>query len=331
MTETYTPRPESRAAKKKPTALLCLGSIRTQFKESDVKWIWREHIPAGMPIIVNGREGIGKTTNAMQMAKEILDDYPRSSVVWIASEGFMKDSYNKADHLGLDESRFFFLRNYDETFQFNFSYPKDRKFLDEALAEAAGQRLPTIALFIDSIRGISPYDDNESKIKNVMMPLNAIVCDKHGAALVYLDHWGKGQKDNLLDKAVGSTAKTAAVRAVFSILPDTSYTRSIQCAKINLLGQEPVTLKSAETAHGIVIYEGTERTDYSLVAKAEKYLIEIFSLKPQYSAQDIYEEAEKRGISQDPLKEAKKKLGITSARGKGIGSQWEWHCTSFIS
>jgi hypothetical protein len=98
---------------------------------------------------------------------------------------------------------------------------------------------------------------------------------------------------------------------------------------MNLLGQEPATLTSVESSRGIIIYEATGKTDHSLVAQAEKYLIEKFSLKPQYSAQDIYEEAEKRGISQDPLKEAKKKLGITSVRGEGIGTTWDWYCDTF--
>jgi archaellum biogenesis ATPase FlaH len=316
----------------KKKRILTFDTLKNKFQEGTVRWIWRQHIPAGMPIIVNGREGIGKTTNCIQMAKEILDTYRQNSVVWVASEGFIKDTINKFEHLGVDGSRLFILENEDENnFTFNFASRKDLKILDSYLTQAAGENLPTIAVFIDSIRGISPYDDNESKIKTPMMALNSIVCDQHAAALVYLDHWSKGQKDNLLDKAVGTTAKTAAVRAVYSITSESAYTRLIQCAKMNLLGQEPATLTSVESSRGIIIYEATGKTDHSLVAQAEKYLIEMFSLKPKYSAQDIYEEAEERGIGSETLKKAKRKLGIESVRGEGIGGSWEWKCTTFIS
>ena len=313
----------------KKKRILTFDTLRNKYQEGTVRWIWRQHIPVGMPIIVNGREGIGKTTNCIQMAKEILDTYQENSVVWVASEGFIKDTINKFEHLDVDGSRLFILENEDENnFTFNFARRKDLGILDNYLKQAANEGLTTIAVFIDSIRGISPYDDNESKIKNVMMALNSIVCDQHNSALVYLDHWSKGQRDNLLDKAVGTTAKTAAVRAVYSITSESAYTRSIQCAKMNLLGQEPATLKSVESSNGIIIYEATEKTDHSLVAQAEKYLIEIFSLKPTYSAQNIYEEAEERGIGSETLKKAKKKLGIESVRGEGIGGSWEWKCTT---
>jgi hypothetical protein len=161
------------------------------------------------------------------------------------------------------------------------------------------------------------------------MAINNIVCDKHRASLVYLDHWGKGEKHNLLDKAVGTTAKTAAVRAVYSILKESEYTRKIECAKINLFGQEPSMLKSAQTSHGVIIYQAETKTDYSLVAQAEKFLIEIFSKRHTYLAADIYEEAEKRNITAERVKEAKKRLEIDSVKADGIGGGWRWVCKTF--
>lgn len=299
--------------------------------DKEVRWLWREHIPVGMPIIVNGREGIGKTTNCIQMGKEILEENPEGSVIWIASEGFVKDTINKMEELQVDKERFFLLQREENEFQFNFTVRKDLNILNEVLVECADIGYPSLAVFIDSIRGISPYGDEDSKIGTVLRSINAIVCDKHKASLIYLDHWGKGEKHNLLDKNVGTTAKTAAVRAVYSILKDSEYIRRIECSKINLFGQEPPMLKSAQTAHGVIIYQAEKKTDYSLVAQAEKFLIEIFSKQHTYAATDVYEEAEKRGIGLDPLREAKKKLEIESVKADGIGGGWRWVCKAFTS
>ena len=45
--------------------------LKPLFNEQ-VEWLYREHVPVGMPIILNGREGEGKTTIAIQMGNEIL-------------------------------------------------------------------------------------------------------------------------------------------------------------------------------------------------------------------------------------------------------------------
>lgn len=320
---------ENQAPKQKE--ILTFDTLRTKYEGGTVEFIWREHIFAGMPIIVNGREGVGKTTNCAQMAKEILDEYPNNSVIWIASEGFIKDTIHKFEHLGVDGSRLLILENQEDEFTFNFAIPKERKILDNYLTQAAAQGIPTICVFIDSIRGISHFDDNESKIKNVMMPLNSIVCDKHNAALVYLDHQKKGRADSLLDKGVGTTAKGAAVRAIYSIGPASHLTRSIKCAKVNVLGHEPVELKSAETSRGIVIYEAAQKINYTMLNKAEKYLIEIFSKRSEYLVSDIYQDAEEQGISVDILRKAKQKLNIDAVRSGSLpSSPWKWKCDGFL-
>lgn len=53
--------------------------------------------------MVNGREGIGKTTICLKIGDEILAENPRGSAIWIASEGFAKDTINKMEELGVDE------------------------------------------------------------------------------------------------------------------------------------------------------------------------------------------------------------------------------------
>ena len=185
-----------------------------------------------------------------------------------------------------------------------------------------------LAVFIDSIRGITPFDDNDSKIKNVMTALNSIVCDKHGAALIYIDHHKKGQAVTLLDRSVGTTAKTSAVRRVLSVVPVSTYVRKLSLAKSNILGENPPELLAALTDNDLVIYEAAEHTESSLVGQAQQWLIKMFSERDTYKVVDIYEAGQKLGFSSHTLKRAKEHLSIEAWR-KPPGS-WFWTCRTFL-
>jgi hypothetical protein len=133
--------------------------------EQQVSWLWRQHLPRAMPVIVNGREGDGKTTICIQIAREILEAHPEAVVVWIASEGFVQDTQVKMEALQVDRRRFLLLQHCSGGFQYNFSLVANQKELDAALIECAENGKQVLCVFMDSIRGITPFDDNDSKIK----------------------------------------------------------------------------------------------------------------------------------------------------------------------
>jgi hypothetical protein len=323
--EGYGDKPQRK--KKSAPALLGLDQLNGLFAE-DVTWLWRNHLPVGMPVIIGGREGDGKTTTCIQIAKEILDEHPTGYIVWISSEGFVSDTKNKMEKLEVDRKRFLLLRNANETFQFNFNLPSDRNQLDDTLLACKEKGLNVLAVFIDSIRGITPFDDNESKIKNVMLPLNGIVCDKYGANLTYIDHHKKGQATTLLDKLSGTPAKSAAVRCVYAVVPAGGYVRKITCAKTNLLNHRPQELKSALSSHGLIIYE-TEQPDHNMKDEAQKFLIDLFAKETEYRSTEIYDLGEKYGYGTETLKKAKLDLGIGS-KPQSVGQPWIWTCDKFI-
>jgi hypothetical protein len=232
------------------------------------------------------------------------------------------------EELKVDRDRFLLLRNADETYTFNFNLPTDRKQLDSALAECRENEMSVLAVFIDSIRGITPFDDNESKIKNVMMPLNAIVCDKYGAGLAYLDHHKKGLASTLLDKVSGTPAKAAACRVVYAITTAGAYVRKIELAKTNILDHRPPLLKSVfSKTHGLIIYEVPE-ADPSAKDAAQRFLIDLFSEQTRYTTGEITELGEQQGLGYETLKKAKAELGIES-KNEGIGQPWLWICDKF--
>ena len=186
---------------------LALDHLKTQY-EAVVRWLWRTHLPVSLPFILNGREGMGKTTVALQIAWEILKQHLEGMIVWLATEGTVQDTVAKMVEQDLTSHRFVVGQKANESFKWDFYLKGDREEFEILLDDLQ----PIICVFIDSVRGMSRLDDNDPKNGDIMHMINSIVCDKHRATLVYIDHHGKGAKSNLLDKAVGTTAKTSSVR-----------------------------------------------------------------------------------------------------------------------
>ncbi len=294
--------------KKRPRGVN-LGTAKEKFQhDKEIKFIWREHIPAGMPIMFAGREGDGKTLNALQMAKEIIESTNDGYVVWLATEGAVLDTIDKADKLSIYDDRFVFAEKSDGTYKFEFSRHNERQELNTLLDDLDG---PILAVFIDSVRGMSRYGDSDDENGRIMHSLNAIVCDKHKAALIYIDHHKKGAAPTLLDKTSGSTAKTSAVRIVLAIECKSKLVRTIKPAKVNIFKEIP-ELESIQVGVKIHIRELEQLSDQSLTDRCQLWLTDILSEeKVMYSA-DVYRLAKAEGFSDGIVKKAKKDLPIKS-------------------
>jgi archaellum biogenesis ATPase FlaH len=288
----------------------------------EIEFLWREHIPKKMPIMISGREGSGKTTNALQMAKEIIDITDAGYVVWIATEGAVIDTVDKMNALEMDNPRFVIAQKADGGFKFSFDRHGDRKELGTLLTDLD---TPVLAVFIDSIRGMSKFGDNDDSIGGVMHQVNAIVCDIHKAALVYIDHQKKGQAANKLDKVCGTTAKTSAVRIVYSVEKKSAVVASIEPSKINIFKEIP-ELKSIKMDNKIIITQAEVVSDETMTGKAEVFLTRLFSKNSEMYARDVYRMAEEKGLSDGVIKKAKANLGcISTDRLQGNGPWiWKW-------
>lgn len=292
-----------------------------------VEYLWRQYLADGMPSMMNGREGDGKSTIALAIIIEILAATDAGMILWVASEGQINSTVKQAVELGLaDKPRFVFAEKATGDFVFDFTKEYDiRAFA--ALMDQLSQGGRVLLVVVDSIRGITPWGDEDSKIGKVMHRLNAIVCDRHGAALLYIDHHKKGktEKDNphhLLDKNSGSTSKTSAVRMVLSVLPVSRYKRVIRVAKSNL-GHQAGDLEVIKLNDRIVFKEPEEMDDETVKERAEQLLVDLFSEQATWLAKDVYKEGEKKGIGSDSLKRAKNILRIQSFR-EGEAWFWKW-------
>jgi hypothetical protein len=309
-------------SKKKPRGRT-LKELKQQYEYGkEIQFVYRKHLPKGMPVIFGGREGSGKTTNALQMGKEIIETHDSGIVVWLATEGAVLDTISKMDAMGIDSDRFVIAQRSDDSFKWEFSRHNDLKELDSLLE---GYDEPILAVFIDSIRGMSKFGDNEDAVGKVIHQVNAIVCDKHRAGLVYLDHHKKGSAANLLDKNSGTTAKTSAVRVVYAIKKESKLVATIEPSKVNIFCEIP-HLTSIKQGNKIIISTKETLSDSTMTDKAEVWLAEIFSGTEEMFAKTIYDAGEKEGFSSSVIKKAKKNLGcIEVDRVEGNGPWvWKW-------
>ncbi len=195
-----------------------------------------------------------------------------------------------------------------------------------AHTELKGGYARRLAVFIDSIRGMSKHGDNDDAIGGVMHQVKAIVCDNHKTALIYLDHHKKGKAETLLDKTCGTTAKTSAVRIVYAVQKTSMVVCSIEPAKINIFKEIP-ELKSIKMDNRIVITQPEMVSDKTLTDHAEVFLAKLFSKNTEMFAKDVYALGEEKGFTAFVLKTAKKNLGITVDRLEKNQGPWIWKWT----
>jgi len=311
----YEPPKEKPKVKGACATGMTFNDLEKEFS-ADLQWLWRKHIPKSLPSMVSGREGTGKTTFCLQAAKEILENNPKGVVVWIATEGFVRDTLTKMKTMGIVSERFQIPRKSDGSFRFNLYMQKDCNEIGNYLNQLDE---PVLIVFVDSLRGASNLDANEDKMRIPIMNLSGIVCDKHGAACLWLHHNNKTKRDSMLDNVAGSPAITAAVRQILHIKKKSTYVRLIEQSKTNVDESSP--LEMLKTGNDIVIREPSLQSDERQTDAAESFLLSLFKETDAIAANELFKKAEESGILEHPLKNAKRRLGIES---KKTGNTWMW-------
>jgi len=289
--------------------------LETEFS-GEIDYLWRKHIPKALPSMISGREGSGKTTACLQICKEILENESEGVIIWIATEGFVRDTVNKMKTMGINSPRFQVPRKSDKSFRFNLFDTRD---LEQIKAYFTHLTEPILLVVIDSLRGASNLDANEDKMRIPIMNMSSIVCDTHNAACLWIHHNNKTKRDNLLDNVAGSPAITAAVRQILHIKKKSAYVRLIEQSKTNI--EEAPPLEMLKSGKDIIIKEPTIQSEERQTDQAEAFLVETFKNSSSQLATDVYSEAEEKGILEHPLKDAKKRLGIQSQK---VGEKWMW-------
>lgn len=307
----------------------------------EVEWLWYPYIPYGKITIVEGDPGEGKTTLVLKLAAAMSrglplpcdDDREREPIhiIYQTAEDGIDDTIKpRLEKAGADCSM---IRVIDET-EKELSMADDR--LEQAIVET-GARL----VILDPIQAyigakIDMHRANE--IRPVLKHLG-MIAEKYNCAIVLIGHMNKAAGSKSTYRGLGSIDIQATARSVLLVarLRDKSNIRIMAHDKSSLAPTgDSIGFEMTEDSGMICIgpyditidelLSGNEGRGKKKLDIAENFIKEYFGSSKEIISNDILQEAARRGIKRNTLLSAKKKLGITSGKGKAEDgtSYWTW-------
>ena len=312
------------------------------------RWLWAERIPAGALTLLAGREGIGKSLIAYEIAARITTGtlpgehhgQPRAVLIVATEDSWAHTIVPRLTAAGADLGRVYRvdMTTSDEA-DSSLSLPRDLAEL-----ESAARTVAAALVLLDPLMsrlGASLDTHKDAEVRLALEPLTAIA-DRVGFALLGLIHVNKSNSTDPLTTIMGSRAFAAVARAVLFAVrdPDDPTTCLLGTEKSNLgrvdlptltytitastVGTDPDDGRPVTAAH--LRWTGeTERTvrdaaagsaetgeDRSATKEAGDWLLDYLILEGgTASSADIKRDGLRAGHSQDALKRARTKVGVT--------------------
>jgi putative DNA primase/helicase len=232
-----------------PTTSLPLpsGIIRMADVQSKaVEWLWEGRLPAGMPSVLDGESGCGKTTVALDITARLTtgrplpgESVPRRpvDVMLVGYEDSPQHTIRpRLDAAGADVARVHLLQEVGGRCP---RLPGDADEIERHI-RATGARLlvfDPITAYIDA----DLHRDNE--VRAALAPLAAIA-ERTGASILALRHLRKSGGTSAINRGLGSVAITAVARATLMLLqdPDDAAARILAWPKMNV-ARVPTSLR----------------------------------------------------------------------------------------
>lgn len=195
-------------------------------KPRRVRWLWKDRIAYGTLALLAGREGLGKSTLAYQIAADItrgrLDGEdqgnPRSVLVCATEDSWEHTIVPRLIAASADLNKVYRVEmvTYDHM-KLPVNLPRD--FLDvEYAAEETSAGLMILDPLMSVIDGrLDTHKDRE--LRTALEPL-AGLADRNRMAIAGLIHHNKSGSTDALQLVMGSKAFTAVARSVHTCIPD---------------------------------------------------------------------------------------------------------------
>ncbi|GAB3781478.1 bifunctional DNA primase/polymerase [Nocardioides ungokensis] len=215
-------------------------------KASDVRprrvlWLWQDRLALGTLALLAGREGIGKSTVAYQLAADVTrgmlpgerHGQPSGVIVAATEDSREHTIVPRLLAAGADLDRVLFVEVMTAGVHGELSLPRDTPQLELLVREhdVALILLDPLMSRLDS----RTDTHRDSEVRRDLEPLCAIA-DRAGATVIGLIHVNKGTSTDPLTMVMGSRAFTAVSRAVLfcAVDPDNEESRLLGQAKNNL-------------------------------------------------------------------------------------------------
>jgi len=315
----------------------------SSFKVRPVRWLWSDRIALGTLALLAGREGIGKSTLAYQLAADITQGRllgvhwgtPKAVIVAATEDSWEHTIVPRCMAAGADLDRVYRADvTTPEGFRGLLTLPTDIEALRESI-EAVGAAL---VLLDPLVSRLSPTLDThkDAEVRQALEPLVALA-DRTGVSVLGLIHVSKSVSTDPLTLVMGSRAFPAVARAVLFCMtdPDDEKLRVMSQPKNNLgrsdlpsltftIASEHVATTdegdviagrivwAGETRRGVremLASSGESREDRTATQDASGWLDDYLSMHKVAESQSVKSEGRKAGHSERTLARARERIG----------------------
>lgn len=323
-----------------------------------VHWLWADRIALGTMALLGGREGIGKSTVAYQLAADITRGLlpgasygqPRAVIVAATEDSWEHTIVPRLMAASADLHQVFRVDVHTYAgFETGLSLPRDLTALAEAVREVDAALILLDPLMSRLDAKLDTHKDAE--VRQALEPL-VHIANSTGAAILGLIHLNKSMSTDPLTMLMGSRAFAAVARAVLFCMvdPDDETGRVLGQPKNNLGRTDlPTMTFRIVSAHVADTEEGpvwTGRVDWQ--DETPRSLAEVLEAASEgaenrtatQEAADwltdwltdqggtdesaaIKREGAKYGHSQDSLKRARRRIGAIST-SEGFPRRTHW-------
>ena len=301
----------------------------------EIKWLWKPYIPFGKLTIIQGDPGEGKTTFALHIASllsqgkcfdeaEAMGMSEPVNVIYQTAEDGLADTVKpRLEIAGADCEKILVIDESDKS----LSMADER--LEEALAKTGAK-----VLILDPIQAYlgGGMDMNRANEARDMTKRLGALAEKYQCAILLIGHMNKASGNKAAYRGMGSIDFFAVARSVLLVgrIEGEPNTRAVVQIKNNLaaFGHPKAFMLSEMGFHWLGDYEITADEVLGGIApkankleQAKQMLRELAETTNMVQSNEIFEMADKQGISKRTLENAKKELGI---RAKKINNSWYW-------
>ena len=307
--------------------ILTVSAIQSE----QVEWLWKPYIPFGKISIVQGDPGNGKTTMALAIAAAVTTGTPLPSdyttvpgnVIFQSAEDGLADTIKpRLERLGADCDRVHVI---DES-------EKSISLSDERIEQAIVEKNAKLFILDPLQAYLGGADMHSANGVRPLMKQLAAVAEWTGCAILIIGHLNKkGGKSQY--RGLGSIDIYAAARSVLTVgkLDADENMRAVVHNKSNLVPPGASLTFELDSANGFrwcgaydvsidELLSGKKQAPESQSSKARQLIKTALAHGPVPAA-DLFQMAERQGISAKTLNRAKDALGVVSIKRQGW---WYW-------
>lgn len=198
----------------------------SQIQPRRVHWLWQGRLAIGTLGLLAGREGLGKSTIACDLAAQITrgtlpgehEGTPKAVLVCATEDSFEHTIRPRFEVADADLNRVYRVERRTDSGDLPILLPDDLAGVEQAAIDVDATLLVLDPL-ISRLGALDSHKDAEVRL--ALEPLVAIA-DRAQFAVLGLIHHNKTGATDPLDKVMGSKAFAAVARSVHTVIPDPS-------------------------------------------------------------------------------------------------------------